>query len=152
MTKMIPYLDNCDMVVGSRLTQVLSEQTNQNDTFLVWGNKFLGAFFQLKYFNSRHLGVAQLTDVGCSYRCMRRESLEKIIGDFTKNDSEEFADEVDSITVALFTTQCAIENDLRIVEVPITFKERKGTSKSGVTQKDKALRYGLQFIKFILTS
>ena len=152
MTKMIPYLDNCDMVVGSRLTQVLSEQTNQNDTFLVWGNKFLGAFFQLKYFNSRHLGVAQLTDVGCSYRCMRRESLEKIIGDFTKNDSEEFADEVDSITVALFTTQCAIENDLRIVEIPITFKERKGTSKSGVTQKDKALRYGLQFIKFILTS
>ena len=152
MTKMIPYLDNCDMVVGSRLTQVLSEQTNQNDTFLVWGNKFLGAFFQLKYFNSRHLGVAQLTDVGCSYRCMRRESLEKIIGDFTKNDSEEFVDEVDSITVALFTTQCAIENDLRIVEIPITFKERKGTSKSGVTQKDKALRYGLQFIKFILTS
>ena len=152
MAKMIPYLDNCDMVVGSRLTQVLSEQTNQNDTFLVWGNKFLGVFFQLKYFNSRHLGVAQLTDVGCSYRCMRRESLEKIIGDFTKNDSEEFVDEVDSITVALFTTQCAIENDLRIVEIPITFKERKGTSKSGVTQKDKALRYGLQFIKFILTS
>ena len=136
MTKMIPYLDNCDMVVGSRLTQVLSEQTNQNDTFLVWGNKFLGVFFQLKYFNSRHLGVAQLTDVGCSYRCMRRESLEKIIGDFTKNNSEEFVDEVDSITVALFTTQCAIENDLRIVEIPITFKERKGTSKSGVTQKD----------------
>ena len=59
MTKMIPYLDNCDMVVGSRLTQVLSEQTNQNDTFLVWGNKFLGVFFQLKYFNSRLLGVAQ---------------------------------------------------------------------------------------------
>ena len=152
IAKMIPYLDNCDMVVGSRMTQVLSEETNQNDTFLVWGNKFLGAFFQLKYFNSRHLGVAQLTDVGCSYRCIRRESLEKIIGDFTKNDSEEFVDEVDSITVALFTTQCAIENDLRIVEVPITFKERKGTSKSGVTQKDKALRYGLQFIKFILTS
>ena len=83
---------------------------------------------------------------------MRRESLEKIIGDFTKNDSEEFVDEVDSITVTLFTTQSAVENNLRIVEVPITFKERKGTSKSGVTQKDKALRYGLQFIKFILTS
>ena len=152
IAKMIPYLDNCDMVVGSRMTQVLSEETNQNDTFLVWGNKFLGAFFQLKYFNSRHLGVAQLTDVGCSYRCIRRESLEKIIGDFTKNDSEEFVDEIDSITVTLFTTQIAIENDLRIVEIPITFKERKGTSKSGVTQKDKAIKYGLQFIKFILTS
>ena len=152
IAKMIPYLDNCDMVVGSRMTQVLSEQTNQNDTFLVWGNKFLGAFFQLKYFNSRHLGVAQLTDVGCSYRCIRRESLEKIIGDFTKNDSEEFVDGVDNITITLFTTQSAIENNLRVVEIPVTFKERKGVSKSGVTQKDKALKYGLQFIKFILTS
>ena len=54
--------------------------------------------------------------------------------------------------MTLFTTQIAIENDLRIVEIPITFKERKGTSKSGVTQKDKAIKYGLQFIKFILTS
>ena len=45
MAKMIPYLDNCDMVIGSRMTQVLSEETNQNDTFLVWGNKFLGAYF-----------------------------------------------------------------------------------------------------------
>jgi len=52
----------------------------------------------------------------------------------------------------LFTTQSAIENDLRVVEIPVTFKERKGVSKSGVTQKDKALKYGLQFIKFILTS
>ena len=87
--KMIPYLDNCDMVIGTRMTQVLSEKANQNDTFLVWGNLFIARFFQLKYFNLRHFGVAPLTDVGCSYRCIRRESLEKIIGDFTKRNSDE---------------------------------------------------------------
>ena len=150
ISKMIPYLDNCDMVVGSRMAQVLCEKTNQNDTFLVWGNKFLGMLFQLKYFNSRHLGVTQLTDIGCSYRCIRRESLEKIIGDFTKRDSDEFIDGINDITVTIFTTQSAIENNLRVIEIPITFKERKGISKSGVTQKDKATKYGLQFIQFIL--
>ena len=150
ISKMSPYLENCDMVVGSRMVQVLCEKTNQNDTFLVWGNKFLGMLFQLKYFNSRHLGVTQLTDVGCSYRCIRRESLEKIIGDFTKPNSDEFVDGIDDITVTIFTTQSAIENNLRVIEIPITFKERKGISKSGVTQKDRAIKYGFQFISFIL--
>ena len=132
------------------MVQVLCEKTNQNDTFLVWGNKFLGMLFQLKYFNSRHLGVTQLTDVGCSYRSIRRESLEKIIGDFTKPNSDEFVDGIDDITVTIFTTQSAIENNLRVIEIPITFKERKGISKSGVTQKDKAIKYGFQLIRFIL--
>ena len=150
ISKMFPYLENCDMVVGSRMVQVLCEKTNQNDTFLVWGNKFLGMLFQLKYFNSRHLGVTQLTDVGCSYRSIRRESLEKIIGDFTKPNSDEFVDGIDDITVTIFTTQSAIENNLRVIEIPITFKERKGISKSGVTQKDKAIKYGFQLIRIIL--
>ena len=48
ISKMIPYLENCDMIVGSRMAQVLCEKANQNDTFLVWGNKFLGILFQLK--------------------------------------------------------------------------------------------------------
>ena len=96
------------------------------------------------------MGVTQLTDIGCSYRCIRRESLEKIIGDFTKHDSDEFIDGINDITVTIFTTQIAIENNLRVIEIPITFKERKGISKSGVAQKDKATKYGLQFIQFIL--
>jgi glycosyltransferase involved in cell wall biosynthesis len=34
ISKMSTYLENCDMVVGSRMVQVLCEKTNQNDTFL----------------------------------------------------------------------------------------------------------------------
>ena len=148
--KMIPYLDNCDMVIGTRMTQVLSEKTNQNDTFLVWGNLFLAAFFQFKFFNLRHLGVTPLSDVGCSYRCVRRESLEKIISDFTKQNSDEFVKGINDITITLFTTKSAIENDQRVIEIPITFKERIGISKSGVTHKNKAIKYGLQMLYFLL--
>ena len=148
--KMVPYLDNCDMVIGTRMTQVLSEKTNQNDTFLVWGNLFLATLFQLKYFNLRHLGVAPLSDVGCSYRCVRREALEKVIDNFTKQNSDELAKGINDITITLFTTKTVIENDLRVIETPITFKERKGMSKSGVTHKNKAIRYGLQLLYFLL--
>jgi len=148
--KMIPYLDNCDMVIGTRMTQVLSEKTNQNDTFLVWGNLFLAAFFQFKFFNLRHLGVTALSDVGCSYRCVRRESLEKIISNFTKQNSDEFVKGINDITITLFTTKSAIENDQRVIEIPITFKERIGVSKSGVTHKNKAIKYGLQMLYFLL--
>jgi hypothetical protein len=45
----------------------------------------------------------------------------------------------------------AIQNDLKIVEVPITFKKRTGgISKSGAGRKSKGLLYGLRFIWFVL--
>ena len=44
-----------------------------------------------------------------------------------------------------------IENNLKIVEIPITFKKRIGVSKTGANKKLKAISYGLQFFWFILT-
>ena len=43
LEKMIPYLNNCDMVIGSRQNQVISEKGNQNSGFLC-----LGQFFPCK--------------------------------------------------------------------------------------------------------
>ena len=34
LEKMIPYLDNCDMVIGTRQVQVLTEKGNQNSMFM----------------------------------------------------------------------------------------------------------------------
>ena len=42
--KMVPYLNNCDMVVGTRLIQVLLERGNQNGMFNTWGNFFIAKF------------------------------------------------------------------------------------------------------------
>ena len=130
---------------------------NENDFMEINTPKILSqgaeggaTLFQLKYFNLRHLGVAPLSDVGCSYRCVRREALEKVIDNFTKQNSDELAKGINDITITLFTTKTVIENDLRVIETPITFKERKGMSKSGVTHKNKAIRYGLQLLYFLL--
>ena len=50
-----------------------------------------------------------------------------------------------------YLNMIAIEKDLKIVEVPITFKKRTGgASKSGAERKSKGLLYGLKFIWFVL--
>jgi len=152
LEKMIPYLDNCDMVLGNRLVQVLSQKGNQNSSFLVWGNAFIAKLLQLKYFSIHHLGFIQMNDAGCSFRCIRNESLQKIIGDFTYPNSEKLAFGANSVTIGMFTATKAIEHDLKIVEIPITFKKRSGISKTQATKKIFALKYGFHMIWYIIKS
>ena len=54
LAKMIPYLDNCHMVTGTRQIQVLSEEKTQNTMFYVWGNYLLAKLIQLKYFRKNN--------------------------------------------------------------------------------------------------
>ena len=149
--KMISYLDNCDMVVGTRTVQILNEQGNQLSMFYVWGNIFLAKLLQLKYFSLLHMGVIQLTDVGCSYRCIRREALEKIIDKFTCSDTEELVPAANGSRIALFTTAIAIENNLKVIEIPITFNKRIGLSKYTST-KLKGIMYGIEYLWWIVVS
>jgi len=150
--KMIPYIDNCDMVIGTRQIQVLTEKGNQNSMFYVWGNLFIAKLLQLKYFSLLHMGVVNLTDVGCSYRAIRKDSLEKIISQLESQRAQKIIHEKKGWLFTIFLTMLGISNDLKIVEIPITFKKRIGTSKSQASQKKKGIMYGLNFIWFIITS
>ena len=151
LEKMLPYLDNCHMVIGTRQRQVLSEENTQNSMFFVWGNYLLAKVIQLKYFSLLHLGVVELTDVGCMHRCIRKESLEKIIERFVKKNTNEPVITPNSGLFAILMTMIGIENNLKIVEVPITFKRRMGRSKTRSDKKPRAIQYGLTFFRFILS-
>ena len=148
--KMTPYLANCDMVIGTRQIQVLTEKGNQNSILHVWGNYFLAKLMQLKYFSLLHLSVVELTDVGCMHRCIKKDMLEKIIDEFTFANSEEVIINNKSGLFAILMTMVGIENNLRIVEIPITFKKRLGISKTQADKTTKALRYGLSFFWYII--
>ena len=152
LEKMIPYLNNCHMVIGTRQIQVLSEKGNQNSTFYVWGNYFLAKLIQLKFFSIQHLGIVELTDVGCMYRCLRRESLEKIVNQFSKPNTDEPIISSESGLFAILMTMIGIRNNLKIVEIPITFKKRIGISKTQSDKKIRAIRYGLTFFWHIIWS
>jgi glycosyltransferase involved in cell wall biosynthesis len=150
ITKMIPYLDNCDMVVGTRIIQVLTEKGNQNGMFHTWGNFFIGKLIQLKYFSLLHMGVTSFTDVGCGYRCIRRDGLEKMIGQI-RNDYLNKIDE-DGWMFNPYLNLCSVDNELKTVEIPITFNRRSGISKSGANVKSKGFKLGLRIIWLILLS
>lgn len=147
ISKMIPYLDNCDMVEGTRQIQILSEQKNQLGMIHVWGNYFLAKAIQIKFFSLLHMGVVNLSDVGCLYRAIRREALEQIIGKFTPYETGEV---ILRYEITLFMTLEAIKNNLRVIEIPVTFKKRIGISKIGSQKKMKAIMIGLRFIWYII--
>ena len=150
ITKMIPYLDNCDMVVGTRIIQVLTEKGNQNGMFNTWGNFFIGKLIQLKYFSLLHMGVTSFTDVGCGHKCIRRDGLEKMIEQI-RNDYFNKIDK-DGWMFNPYLNLCSVDNELKTVEIPITFNRRSGISKSGAKKKSKGFKLGLRLMWFILKS
>ena len=147
ISKLLPYLENCDMVTGTRQTQILTEKGNQNSRFIVWGNVFLGKLIQLKHFSLHHLGIVNLTDVGCNFRFFRAESLKKIVDELTYPDTDKVKA---GIGVAIHLTMLGIQKDLRIIEIPITFNKRRGKSKIGSNRRIRAIKIGLTFLWLIL--
>ena len=145
--KLLSYIQNVDMVIGSRLAQILTEKGNQNSVMHIWGNLFLAKLIQFKYFNLHHLGIVNLTDVGCLLRLIRRSALEKIISKTTHPDSDSV---IGGDAFSLHLTMLSIENDLRIIEIPVTFNSRIGHSKTNSNKFFRGIMYGLKFMWFIL--
>jgi len=147
--KMIPYLDNCDMVIGSRQNQVITEKGNQNSGFFVWANFFLAKLIQMKYLSLEHMGIVNLTDVGCVYRIIKRDALEKIIESLTYPNTDK---PIGGVGIGLSMTMLGIENDLKIIEIPVTFNRRIGRSKLSGAGTSKTIKIGLKFLWLILVS
>ena len=111
----------------------------------MWGNAFIAKLLQIKYFSIRHLGIIQVNDAGCSFRCIKNESLQQIVNDFTSPNSNEFVFGANFITIGMFTTTKAIEHDLKIVEIPVRYRARE----YGETNIDR-WRHGLLLLKMVI--
>lgn len=149
LAKMIPYMDECEMCVGTRNVQVMCERGTQNGALHVWGNWLLAKLLQLKYFSLDHMGSVRLTDVGCAYRCVRAAALAPLMGEFSRGGGE-VVGRAEGGNFALYMTMASIERGLRIVEIPVSFSRRVGESKTGSARKGRGLRYGFRFLWLIL--
>jgi len=148
LTKMVPYLDNCDMVIGTRQLQVLSEKGNQNRMTYVWANYYLAKLIQIKFFSLLHRGVVSFTDVGCIYRTIRKDSLAKIIDKFYGPNGKV----IPSLEFTVFMPIIALQKNLRIIEVPVSFKKRIGYSKTRSDKGLKAFKIGMKYVWCILST
>ena len=132
LEKLIAYIDHADIVNGTRIVEQLREETTQLSTFMYYGNFFVGKLLELK-----HLGRGTFTDVGTTYKLLRRDSLVRLMPALNPGINLEFnAHFLDT----------ALARGERLVECPITFHPRVGVSKGGNVNDLRALRVGLRMI------
>jgi len=135
MKKLLVYIEDVDMVLGTRLTKELREKGAKMNWFLYWGNYFLAKLIQFRFW-----GNVRLTDVGCTFRAINKKSLKKIVNKFKVGGSE-FSPEM--IIVAL-------KNNIRTVEIPVHYRTRIGESKI-TSNFYKSFKVGLKMLKLIST-
>lgn len=137
--KLLPYLEDCDLVLGTRTTRVLTREGSQMDWFMAWGNMFLAFLIRLRYWDPVFMGQARLTDVGCTFRAIRREPLRKLMSNLT----------VGGHYFSPHMILVALRDGLKVVEVPVKFRERVGTSKGAGGDRRRAMSIGLQMLSEI---
>lgn len=132
--KLLAYSQDFDFVLGTRTTKEFIWEGANMGLFLKWGNYAVAKLMEL-LFNTNCL-----TDVGCTYRLIKRPALArmqphfKILGSF-------FGPEMMLV---------ALKNHVSMVQIPLNYRKRIGTS--AVTGDPmKAFVLGCQMILLILS-
>src|ERR1700694_29131 len=135
------YIGQAEMVVGSRVTRELVEKGSQMDHFFTWGNIAVALLLRLRSWDRQFLGTAGLTDVGCTFRAIRREALLRILPDLAVGGNH-FLPHMMLV---------APGRGVFIIEIPVTFRRRVGKSKGASQSLWKGLNVGLAMIWHIMT-
>lgn len=133
VNKLMAYADEANLVLGTRTVKELIWNGANMGIFLKWGNWFIAKMIEVLY-NGPHL-----SDVGCTYRLIKRDALKTINSKFTVGKSH-FSPEMMIL---------AIKNGLKVVEIPVNYRSRKGTSKI-TGKKFNAFKLGLRMISLII--
>jgi glycosyltransferase involved in cell wall biosynthesis len=131
--KLLAYADDFDLVLGTRTTRELIWHGANMGWQLRWGNWLVAKLLQVLF------GGPSLSDCGCTLRLVRRSAAERLLPRFTVGGSH-FLPEM--VCLALLER-------LRLVEVPVNYRDRVGQSKiTGSMQT--ALRVGARMVGVIL--
>jgi hypothetical protein len=128
--KLLAYLENCDLVLGTRTTQELRDRGTQMDWLINPFNQIVAKLHQFRFFGTR------LTDVGCTYRAMRVDAYRRLAPKLRVTSSH--------FSPHMFIE--ALKLDMRVIEVPIFFRRRVGASKGVGNNKFKAAKVALAML------
>ncbi len=110
--KLLPFLDRSEMVIGTRTASSYILDGANMGSFLKWGNWFVAKMIE-GLFN-----FSYLSDVGCTYRVFRRESIAKMNLEKFQGDGS-FGME--------FLLRFVMQKKA-VTQVPVNYKERLGVS------------------------
>lgn len=108
--KLLMYLKNADAVIGTRTYWQYIEYGANMPLLQRFGNRLFGTIITLLWWNRR----SRFTDVGCTFRCIWRESYQKIANRLI-GKGPEFSPEM--IIELLNTWQ-------RVIEIPVPYHAR----------------------------
>ena len=131
--KFLIYLDDFDCVFGTRTSKSMIGLGAKMTSYLRYGNILVAKFLEY-LFNG-----PTLTDVGCSYKAFKKQSIKKIINKLSVKKSH-FQPE---LMINL------IEQNNKIIEIPVFYLKREGYSK--ITYNFySSLRVAINMIKLII--
>jgi glycosyltransferase involved in cell wall biosynthesis len=131
--KLLVYSDECDVVLGTRTTQELIWADANMDWLLRWGNWAVAKLIEVS------LNTTHLSDVGCTYRLLRKDMAEYVAAGMTVGGSHA------GVEIMLLT----ITSDARFIEVPLNYLPRVGTS-SVTGRRLAAISVGLRMLGTVL--
>lgn len=133
LVKLLAYSGECDAVFGTRTTRELIWHGANMGWQLRWGNWIVAKLLQVLF------GGPSLSDCGCTLRLVRRQAAADLLPRLTVGGSH-FLPEM--VCLALLDGK-------RIIEVPVNYRSRVGTSKiTGSLQT--AVRVGVRMIALIV--
>jgi len=127
LIKFLAYSEDVDIVYGSRTVKTFIWERANMGLLLRWGNWFVAKLLEV-LFNTNYL-----SDVGCTYRLIRREALVKMLPTF-KVKSNFFGPEM---------MVRGYRMGLRCLQIPVNYKDRVGES-SVTGDLRKAIGLGIQ--------
>ncbi|MFZ2150432.1 MAG: glycosyltransferase family 2 protein [Candidatus Absconditicoccaceae bacterium] len=131
--KLLIYSDEFDAVFGTRTSKEHIWSGAKMNRLLRMGNVLVAKL--LEYcFNG-----TCLSDVGCTFKLIKKKALHKIIDKFTVGESH-FSPEYMILV---------LKNHIKCVEIPVNYKERIGDSKI-TSDNRKAFKLGLIMVNLIL--
>jgi glycosyltransferase involved in cell wall biosynthesis len=131
--KLLAYVDDFDVVYGSRTARTFIWRGANMGAWLRWGNWGVAKLMEF-LFNSTNL-----TDVGCTMRLVRRDALKGLEPEFTVGGSA-FGPEMMLLSLL---------HGLRVIQIPVNYLPRVGVSSvTGDTRK--AIVLGLWMIGLVL--
>ncbi|HEV2763693.1 MAG TPA: hypothetical protein VGV38_12000, partial [Pyrinomonadaceae bacterium] len=131
--KFLAYLENCDLVLGTRATQELREARTQMDWLINPANQIVAKLVQIRFWGTR------LTDVGCTYRAMRVDAYGRL--------RERLRVRGNHFSPHMYIE--ALKLRMRVIEIPVLFRKRAGLSKGVGSNKVKAARVATRMLGLI---
>ncbi len=135
--KLLEYLKDADMVLGTRTTKQMIQQGANMNLFLRLGNVAVAKLIEILWW-SRH--EPRLTDVGCTFRAVWSDAYRRIRDDLNA-DGPSFSPEM---------IIESIRHYMRVIEIPVSYHGRIGGESKHSGNIKASLRTGLSMICLIL--